>query len=69
MLLVILCRLNRNLCSQELRAQLSQERDNTRHSQLQKDLELRELRTRIDKTVSSVCHTMIDTVLKLFLVE
>ncbi|KAI0693206.1 hypothetical protein BC835DRAFT_1276339 [Cytidiella melzeri] len=36
--------------TQELRAHLSQERDATRHTTLSKDLELKELRNRIDKT-------------------
>ena len=37
--------------SQELRTQLGQERDATRHSTLSKDLELKEVRNRIDKMV------------------
>ena len=40
--------------SQDLRTQLSQERDSVRHLTLQKDLELKELRNRIDKDVSVV---------------
>lgn len=41
-----------HVCSQDLRSQLTQERDSARHAALQKDLELKELRTRIDKLVS-----------------
>lgn len=37
---------------QDLRMQLSQERDSVRHLTLQKDIELKELRNRIDKDVS-----------------
>jgi nucleoprotein TPR len=37
--------------SQDLRVQLSQERDSVRHISLQKDIELKELQTRLDKSV------------------
>jgi hypothetical protein len=37
--------------SKDLKAQLSQERDNLRHVSLQKDMEVKELQSRIDKTV------------------
>lgn len=36
---------------QDLRIQVSQERDNIRHISLQKDIELKELQTRLDKNV------------------
>jgi hypothetical protein len=39
------------LYSQELRTQLNQEREATRHATLSKDLELKEIRAQIDKTV------------------
>lgn len=50
------------LHSQDLRAQLQQERDSIRHLSLQKDIELKELRNKLDKTVGSPheCHS-IDT--------
>lgn len=38
--------------SQDLRSQLNQERDASRHTALQKDLDIKELRTRVDKLVS-----------------
>ena len=38
-------------CSQDLRTQLSKERDTIRHLTLQKDLELKDLRVRIEKAV------------------
>lgn len=37
--------------SQELRAQVVQERETARHTSLQKDLELKELQTRLEKKV------------------
>ncbi|KAI0338862.1 hypothetical protein BDW22DRAFT_1362157 [Trametopsis cervina] len=43
--------------TQDLRTQLTQERDSMRHSVLQKDLELREIRTRIDKTTEDYART------------
>ena len=50
---------NKSACSQDMRSQLSQERDTARHSSLQKDLELRELRARIDKLVGFVDLTIL----------
>ncbi len=47
-----------------MRAQLSQERDTMRHETLSKDLELKEIRARIDKTVRSFPVAMI-TILNL----
>ncbi|CAL1712475.1 unnamed protein product [Somion occarium] len=43
--------------TQDLRTQLSQERDAIRHLALQKDLELKELRTRLDKTTQAYSET------------
>ncbi|KAG6853933.1 hypothetical protein C0991_012425 [Blastosporella zonata] len=43
--------------TQDLRAQLSQERDNVRHLTLQKDIELKELQTRIDKHLQEYSKT------------
>lgn len=39
---------------QDLRTQLSQERDSVRHISLQKDIELKELQARLDKAVCFV---------------
>ncbi|KAG6813573.1 hypothetical protein H0H92_009617 [Tricholoma furcatifolium] len=41
----------------DLRAQLSQERDNIRHVTLQKDIELKEFQTRIDKGIQDYSKT------------
>lgn len=38
--------------TQDLRAQLTQERDTVRNLQLQKELDLKDLQTRLDKVVS-----------------
>lgn len=43
--------------TQDLRSQLTQERDAVRHLTLQKDIELKELRTRIDKSTSDLSQT------------
>ncbi|KAG6833443.1 hypothetical protein H0H87_006809 [Tephrocybe sp. NHM501043] len=43
--------------TQDLRAQLSQERDNVRHMTLQKDIELKDLQSRIDKNVQEYAKT------------
>ncbi|KAG6850340.1 hypothetical protein H0H93_014613 [Arthromyces matolae] len=43
--------------TQDLRTQLSQERDNVRHLSLQKDIELKELQSRIDKTLQEHSKT------------
>ncbi|THH00176.1 hypothetical protein EW026_g2304 [Hermanssonia centrifuga] len=43
--------------TQDLRTQLTQERDSVRHLSLQKDLDLKELRTRIDKTSEEYART------------
>jgi hypothetical protein len=42
------------LFRQDLRTQVSQERDNVRHISLQKDIELKELQVRLDKAVCFV---------------
>jgi len=42
--------------AQDLRAQVTQERDNARHATLQKDLELKELQSRLDKTVRGLIY-------------
>lgn len=39
------------LYSQDLRSQLSQERDSVRHISLQKEIEVKDLQTRLEKTV------------------
>lgn len=39
------------LSSQDLRTQLTQERDSVRHLTLQKDIELKDLRSRMEKSV------------------
>lgn len=39
------------LCSQDLRGQLGQERDSVRHVSLQKEIEVKDLRTRLEKSV------------------
>ena len=39
-------------CSQDLRSQLSHERDSVRHISLQKDIEVKDLQTRLEKSVS-----------------
>ncbi|KAF5382472.1 hypothetical protein D9615_003024 [Tricholomella constricta] len=43
--------------TQDLRTQLSQERDTIRHVTLQKDIELKELQTRLDKTLQEFSKT------------
>ena len=43
--------------TQDLRSQLNQERDSVRHLTLQKDLELKELRVRIDKSTVDLAST------------
>lgn len=43
--------------TQDLRTQLLQERDNIRHMTLQKDIELKELQTRLDKTLQEFSKT------------
>ena len=44
--------------SQDLRSQLLQERESVRHISLQKDIELKELQTRIDKVVRITSNTI-----------
>jgi len=46
------------LYSQDLRSQLSQERDSVRHVSLQKEIEVKDLQTRLEKSVrvSSSTH-------------
>lgn len=39
------------ICSQDLRGQLGQERDSVRHVSLQKEIEVKDLRTRLEKSV------------------
>jgi len=39
------------LYSQDLRSQLSQERDSVRHVSLQKEIEVKDLQTRLEKSV------------------
>ena len=39
------------LSSQELRSQLNQERDSVRHISLQKEIEVKDLQTRLEKSV------------------
>ena len=39
------------LCSQDLRSQLGQERDSIRHISLQKEIEAKDLQTRLEKSV------------------
>ncbi|EGN98500.1 hypothetical protein SERLA73DRAFT_169454 [Serpula lacrymans var. lacrymans S7.3] len=43
--------------TQDLRGQLSQERDSVRHISLQKDIELKELHSRLDKSVEELSKT------------
>ena len=43
--------------TQDLRSQLNQERDSVRHLTLQKDLDLKELRVRIDKSTVDLAST------------
>ncbi|KAL4250041.1 hypothetical protein ABKN59_004926 [Abortiporus biennis] len=43
--------------TQDLRSQLAQERDAVRHISLQKDIELKELRTRLDKSAQEYSYT------------
>nr|UPW42857.1 nucleoprotein MLP2 [Hypsizygus marmoreus] len=43
--------------TQDLRTQVSQERDNVRHITLQKEIELKELQTRLDKNVQEFSKT------------
>lgn len=45
------------LCSQELRGQLNQERDSVRHISLQKEIEVKDLQTRLEKSVCTSPHT------------
>jgi nucleoprotein TPR len=44
--------------SQDLRAQVIQERDNARHLSLQKELELKELQARLEKKVESFSFSL-----------
>ena len=39
-------------CSQDLRTQLAQERESVRRLSLQKDIELKEIQGKVEKTVS-----------------
>lgn len=41
----------RSFYSQDLRSQLSQERDSVRHISLQKEIEVKDLQTRLEKSV------------------
>ena len=45
------------LYSQDLRSQLSQERDSVRHISLQKEIEVKDLQTRLEKTVFTTSST------------
>ena len=45
------CRLIDYFGSQDLRTQAMQERDNVRHISLQRDIELKELQSRVDRAV------------------
>lgn len=54
------------LYSQDLRSQLNQERDSVRHVSLQKEIEVKDLQTRLEKSVrvnSSVHPYVINPVL------
>lgn len=48
-----------HLYRQDLRTQLSQERDTVRHMSLQKDIQLKELQNRLDRAVCSTPHGFI----------
>ena len=41
-------------CSQDLRGQLGQERDSVRHISLQKEIEVKDLQTRLEKSVCKI---------------